>query len=78
MHSQNAPVASPESTRNSQVFGEMEVMLPAEPTMSTMTSDIISTTIVRIAVATVESVFLIPHFARIAVAPAKKCGAERK
>ena len=30
-----------------------------------------STTMVRIAVATVESVFLIPHFARIAVIPAK-------
>jgi hypothetical protein len=30
-----------------------------------------NTTTVRIAVATFESVFLIPHFARIAVIPAK-------
>lgn len=35
-----------------------------------MTKDMRSTTIVRIAVATVESVFLIPHFARMEVAPA--------
>ena len=35
-----------------------------------MTKDMRSTIIVRIAVATVESVFLIPHFARMEVAPA--------
>lgn len=36
-----------------------------------MTQEKIRTMIVRMAVATVESVFLIPHFARIDVRPAK-------
>ena len=65
------PRGKPGEHEKQQGFRGNGGMLPAEPTMSTMTSDIISTTIVRIAVATVESVFLIPHFARIAVAPAK-------
>lgn len=49
-------------------------MLPmpdCEPTINTIIHEKISTTIVLIAVATVESVFFIPHFARIAVSPAK-------
>lgn len=39
-------------------------------------NDIISTTTVLMAVATSESVFFMPHFARIEVKPAKK--AEQK
>ena len=41
------------------------------PVIITMSHEKINTTNVRIAVATSESVFLIPHFARIAVIPAK-------
>lgn len=41
-----------------------------EPTINTVIHENIRTTIVLIAVATVESVCFIPHFARIAVNPA--------
>ena len=64
-------MASPESVRNSQVFPLISVIVPAEPTIITIIMDMISTTIVRTAVATVESVLRIPHFASIAVIPAK-------
>ena len=46
-------------------------MVDCEPTINTIIHEKKSTTIVLIAVATVESVFLIPHFARIEVTPAK-------
>ena len=42
------------------------------PVTTTIIHAKISTTIVLIAVATSESVLLIPHFARIEVIPAKK------
>ena len=42
-----------------------------DPVISTMIQEKINTMIVRIAVAASESVFRIPHFARIAVNPAK-------
>ena len=50
----------------------MEVIWSKEPDMSTMIHEKIRTTTVRTAVATAESVFLIPHFARIDVTPGKK------
>lgn len=43
-----------------------------EPVIKVISTENKRTTIVRIAVATSESVFFIPHFARTAVAPAKK------
>jgi len=43
----------------------------SEPTINTISHEKINTTIVRTAVATVEFVFLIPHFARMEVTPAK-------
>ena len=43
---------------------------PCAPTINTIIQEKIRTTIVRIAVATPESVFLIPHFARMDVNPA--------
>ena len=46
-------------------------MLLAEPTTKTISQENAKTTTVRIAVAMSESVFLIPHFARMAVNPAK-------
>ena len=46
-------------------------MEPNEPTTATMIQEKIKTTTVRIAVATSESVLRIPHFAKIAVTPAK-------
>jgi hypothetical protein len=47
--------------------------MPASaPVTNTISHANIRTTIVRIAVATFEFVFRIPHFARIAVIPAKK------
>ena len=42
------------------------------PVTNTMSHENASTTMVRSAVATLESVFLIPHFAKIAVRPANK------
>ena len=44
---------------------------PWEPTTNTMVHAKASTTRVRMAVATVESVFRMPHLARMAVTPAK-------
>ena len=46
-------------------------MVSADPTTNTMTQANSNTTTVLRAVATSESVFLIPHFARIDVIPAK-------
>ena len=42
-----------------------------DPTIQTMPQENSSTTMVRTAVATLESVFRIPHFANIEVSPAK-------
>ena len=46
-------------------------MLPCDPTINTISQENASTTMVRRAVAMSESVFFIPHFANIAVKPAK-------
>lgn len=48
----------------------MLAIVPCEPTTNTMTHAKISTMIVRMAVATVESVLRMPHFARMDVRPA--------
>ena len=64
-------MAIPESTKNIHVFAEISPIVCAEPTISTISHEKASTMIVRTAVAASESVFLIPHFARIAVIPAK-------
>ena len=46
-------------------------MVGAEPTMATISHENSRTTIVRMAVAVSESVFRMPHFARMDVSPAK-------
>ena len=48
----------------------MLAIVPCEPTTNTMIHAKINTMIVRIAVATVESVLRMPHFARMDVRPA--------
>lgn len=48
---------------------------PCEPTTNTISQEKASTTTVRMAVATVESVSRMPHFAKTAVKPAKSAGA---
>ena len=53
-------------------------MEPCEWDRNTISHEKSSTTTVRIAVATEESVFRMPHFARIAVIPAKKAEAKAK
>ena len=50
----------------------MDLIPAPAPVIPTISQENASTTTVRIAVATSESVFRIPHFARIAVIPAKK------
>ena len=62
----------PERIKKITDVESMEVIVPAEPTANTITHENSSTTNVRSAVATSESVFRIPHFASIAVSPAKK------
>ena len=49
----------------------VSAMLPMEPAAAAAIQENISTTIVRSAVAKSESVFRMPHLARIAVMPAK-------
>ena len=64
-------MASPDRTRNNNVFPSTFLIPDQVPVTRTISQENRSTTTVRIAVATSESVFLIPHFARIAVIPAK-------
>ena len=52
---------SPERMRNNRVLEEMEEKSFTDPTIITMTKEKNSTTMVLRAVATVESVFFIPH-----------------
>ena len=49
----------------------MDEIVPCEPVINTISHENASTTMVRMAVATVESVFRMPHLARMAVRPAK-------
>lgn len=71
-HNHEAPVANPDNTRNNNVRLLILLMPASAPVTNTISHANIRTTIVRIAVATFEFVFRIPHFARIAVIPAKK------
>ena len=64
-------MAKPERIRKIQVFALSFVIPNPEPTIPTMSQEKSSTTMVRMAVAASEAVFLMPHFARIAVSPAK-------
>lgn len=50
----------------------MELMVGMDPTIPAMSQAKRSTTIVRTAVATSESVWRMPHFARMDVMPAKR------
>ena len=71
-------MAKPERIRKIQVLAEMLPIPSREPTISTMKKDMRRTTIVRRAVATVESVFRMPHLARIEVTPAKRADKSAK
>ncbi len=60
---------NPERIRNSHVLPDTAAMPSCAPTTNTIIHEKTRTTIVRIAVATSESVWRIPHFARIDVSP---------
>lgn len=62
----------PESTRNTKETTVSEEIVPAEPAASTISQEKTSTTPVRMAVATSESVERMPHLARMAVIPANR------
>ena len=64
-----------ESTRKSMVFPVSAGSVVCEPTRNTITQENSSTTMVRMAVATSESVLRMPHFARMEVTPAKNAEA---
>ena len=64
-------MASPDSTRNTQVVVDSRLMVPPEPTRNTISQAKPSTTTVRMAVARLLGVCLMPTLARIAVSPAK-------
>lgn len=61
----------PERIRKTHVFAESALIWGADPARNTISQEKTRTTTVRTAVATVESVFRMPHFARIAVIPEK-------
>lgn len=65
-------MARPDKIRNKKVLPLIDLIPAPAPVIPTISQENASTTTVRIAVATSESVFRIPHFARIAVIPAKK------
>ena len=64
-------MARPDKTKKHSDLGDMSLTVPADPATNTMTQENKNTTTVLTAVATSESVFLIPHFARTDVTPAK-------
>ncbi len=64
-------MARPERMRNRSDVGFMSVIVLKEPATKTMIHEKTRTTMVRKAVARSESVFLMPHLARIDVSPAK-------
>jgi len=61
------PVANPERIRNTQLRWPISAIVSAPPRTATIAQANISTTVVRIAVATLESMSRIPIFAKIAV-----------
>ena len=64
-------MAKPDRTKKSQVLGAMVESWDCAPATHTMSQANASTTMVRTAVATVESVCRMPHLARMEVTPAK-------
>lgn len=68
---QDAPVAMPDR-RKHQVLPLTAAKLWSAPVTSTMSQENTSTTMVRRAVATLESVCLMPHLARMEVNPANR------
>ena len=64
-------MARPDKARNKSIVRPMLWIWSWDPTTNTIIHAKIRTTMVRIAVATVESVFRMPHLARMAVTPAK-------
>lgn len=62
---------SPDRMRNKRGTGSILAICPWDPVMKTITQEKASTIMVRTAVATVESVVRMPHFAKMAVSPAK-------
>ena len=62
----------PDKTRNNKVFPPISVIPDIVPVKRTRIHEKTKTTTVRMAVATSESVFEIPHFASMEVIPAKK------
>ena len=69
-------MATPERMRKISVLLLRPVRSVCTPAMKTMTQEKIRTTQVRSAVATLESVFLIPHLAKTAVIPANRADAK--
>ena len=63
-------MARPDRQRKIKDLVPIWLIVLKEPTTNTIIHEKISTTMVRRAVATSESVFFIPHFARIEVSPA--------
>ena len=61
----------PDKIKNIHVLLLNELIVPMDPVISIMIQEKTNTTIVRMAVAASESIFRIPHFARIDVNPAK-------
>ena len=76
--SQDSPVASPESERNSRFFPVSVANCPVTPDANTIPHARISTTVVRIAVARLESIPETPTFASRAVTAAKKAESRAK
>ena len=64
-------MANPDRTKKSIVRKLIPLIPFHVPVIQTMIQEKNNTMMVRTAVATSESVFLIPHFAKIAVIPAK-------
>ncbi len=69
-------MARPESARNNHDLGAMEAICPKEPATPTMTQVNTTTTQVRSAVATSESVVLMPHLASTDTMPANSAEAK--
>ncbi len=65
-------MARPDNTKNSSVLPPTLFKPDCEPVRKTISQENASTITVRMAVATVESVRRTPHFARMAVSPAKR------
>ena len=69
-------MARPDRMRKAQVRPDTWEIVFWDPTTKTMSQEKTSTTQVRMAVATLESVFRMPHLARMEVSPAKSAEAK--